>query len=605
MSLITVIWSMAAATCLTLAVVHLLVWFQSRGRLENFFFFIAAVAAAALAMQEMALMRAQTSAEAGEWLRWMHVSAAATIIAMVWFIRHYLKTGRLWLAWLISGLRVVVLVPNFVGYPNATFGEIRSLNYISFFGEMVSSPVGDSNPWRFLIHASTILLLFYVLDASVSAWRKGTRELSLVLGAAISAAIVLGAIFSGVMVRGILPGSLVGLVFVLIVLAMAFELSMDLIRVSQLSRGLLESQDRMNLAARAASLSLWEWDAVRDAVWATDVGRERMAALGPESFSFERYLELVHPDDRELVRRAVRRTLDGRMDFQSEFRLLGADGRVQWIAAFGRLETGEDGKPSRIRGVSMDVTERKRIEDKLQQQRDELVHFQRVSAIGHLSMALAHELNQPLGAILRNAEAGELILRQNPADLSVLQDIFSDIQQDEQRAAAIIERVRSLLRREELNVELIAIDELIEQVAALLRPEIQLRHAILHIEMVQELPKVRGDRVQLQQVMLNLLLNGLEALDVRQDGQRKIAIDVRHSNEETIEVAVVDSGKGINPDHLSHLFEQFFTTKPKGTGLGLAISKTIVGAHGGQIWVENNPDGGAIFRFTLPAWRER
>ena len=600
MSVITVIWSMTAAVCLTLAGVHFFVWIHTRDKWESLLFCIAAVAAAALAMQEMALMRAQTPAETGELLRWMHVSVAAIIIAIVWFIRHHLKTGRPWLAWLISGLRVLVLVPNFVGYPNATFGEIRSLDHITFLGETVSVPVGDSNSWRFLIHAGTILLLIYVLDAAVSAWRQGTRERSLVLGAAILVAIVLGVTFSDLMVRGVLPGPLIAMAFMLIVLAMAFELSMDLIRVGRLSRSLLETQNRMNLAARAASLSLWEWDGARDEVWATDVGRERMAAFGPEHFSFERYLALVHPDDREFVRRAVRRTLDGETDFQAEFRLVGSDGRLQWIAAFGQLEPGEKGKSSRIRGVSMDVTEGKRVEAELQQKRYELVHIQRVSAMGHLSTALAHELNQPLGAILRNAEAGELILRQNPADLSELRDILSDIQQDDRRAAAVIERMRSLLKRQALKFEAIAVDELIEPVATLLRAETRSRHATLHIETTHGLPKVRGDRVQLQQVMLNLLLNSLDGLEAKQVGRQQVTVRARQTNDDTIELAVADSGAGIDPDHLPHLFEPFFTTKPKGTGVGLAISKTIIDAHGGRIWAENNPNGGATVHFTLP-----
>jgi signal transduction histidine kinase len=223
--------------------------------------------------------------------------------------------------------------------------------------------------------------------------------------------------------------------------------------------------------------------------------------------------------------------------------------------------------------------------------------------LGQLSAALAHELNQPLGAILRNAEAGELFLRQDPPDLRELREIFVDIQRDDQRAAAVINRMRALLRRGELRFEVIALPELIGQVASLLNAEMQARHAALRITVPPTLPEVRGDRVHLQQVFVNLLLNGLDGLDARPNGVRQIEIGAAQAADGLVELAVKDTGIGIDPDRLTDLFEPFVTTKSEGTGIGLAISKTIVEAHGGRIWAENNPNGGACIRFTLPVAR--
>jgi len=604
MSWITVIWSIAAGVSLTLAAVHILVWVRKRNALEHLFFSVSAMAAAVIAMQELALMHAQTPAEYGAMLRWMHVSAAAMAISIVWFIRCHLRAGRIWLAWLITGLRIAILILNFSLSPNASFQEIHALREIAFLGETLSSPVGSGSAWRVLIHLSSVLLLVYTLDAGVAAWKRGRGRQALLLGSSILAGIILAAIFSGLMVRGILPGPFIALIYLPFVFAMAFELSLDLIRSNQLSGELLQSEKRMSLAARAADLGLWEWNVVGDEVWTNDVGSNRVGASGSDRPSLERYLALVHPDDRDRLRATLHHTLEGSEDFQAEFRMTGADGAERWIAARGQVERDEQRKPLLLRGVSVDITARRQAELELQTHRNELALVQRVSAMGQLSLALAHELNQPLGAILRNAEAGESFLRQDPPDLGELREILIDIQNDGRRAAEVIDRMRALLRHGDLRLEAIELQELIEQVAALLNAEMQARHATLHSVLPHRLPKVRGDHVQLQQVLLNLLLNSLDAMDGVENITRRIEIRADQVEDGLIELAIEDTGTGIDPDRLPHLFEPLLTTKAEGTGIGLAISKTIVEAHGGRIWAENNPDGGACILIELPIARE-
>ena len=220
-------------------------------------------------------MHAQTPAEYGESLRWMHVSAATLLIATVWFTRFHLKAGRVWLAWLITGLRLLILVPNFFLYPNATFAEIYALKEVLFLGDPLSAPVGEMNPWRYATHLATILLLIYFLDAALAAGKLGRRRSGLVLGTSFLLAATLGILFSSLMVRGILPGPLITLSYLVVVLAMAFELSADLLRSSRLARDLKLSEERMRLAARAADLGYWEWDVGRDKLWLSEVGRAR------------------------------------------------------------------------------------------------------------------------------------------------------------------------------------------------------------------------------------------------------------------------------------------------------------------------------------------
>jgi signal transduction histidine kinase len=599
MSWSTIIWSMSAAVCLTLAAVHFIVWSRMRDSWGHLLFSVAAVSTAVIAMLELNLIHVKTPEAYGELLRWMHVPAGILMVALVWFIYFYLQAGRRWLAWTITGLRMLILLPNFLIYPNATFAEITGLRSEVFFGEIFSIPIGEENPWRILIHVSMLLWLLFVLDAAITAWKQGRTQRALVLAGMTILAILLGAISSGLMARGILPSAFVSFIFMLIVLVMAFELSMDLIRSRELAHDLHESQQRMNLAASAANLGLWEWDVIRDAIWISETGRDRLGISVSRHMNLDDYLQMIHFDDRESTRLAISHTLEGRGDFQAEYRMVKPNDTTRWIAARGQVECGVNGKPLLLRGVSMDITERKQAENELQKHRDELAHISRVSALGQLSSSLAHEINQPLGAILRNAEAAELFLKQTPPDLEEVQEILKDIRNDEQRAVSVIERMRLLLKRRELQLEALVVNQLISEVAKLLSTEFQMHHASLHIAIEDGLPDIYGDHVHLQQVVLNLLLNSLDALNGKSEGQRQIVIRASQTMDGMVEFAVVDCGTGVAPEQLSHLFEPFYTTKKNGTGIGLAISKTIVEMHGGAIMAMNNPDGGTTVRFTV------
>lgn len=600
MSWITVIWSMAAGISLTLAAVNLLVWLRDRDAVANALFSVSAVAAAVLAMQELALMRVQTPAEFGAILRWMHVSAATIVIATVWFIRLYLDAGRRWLAWAITGLRLLVLIPNFVLYPNATFAEVHALNPVSFLGETLSVPVGDMNPWRFLILLSSVLLCIFVVDAALAARKLGKGRQAMVLGASILMTIILAALFSALMVRGILPGPFVAIVYLVFVLAMASELSVDLIRARQVAGELRDSRERMRLAALAADLGLWDWDVPRDEIWTNDVVDALAKPSSAKRMGLRDYLALVHPDDRDRLEATIRGTIADAVDFQAEYRMAGPDGSERWISAWGRVDCGEQRQPLHLRGVSADISARKQLEAETQRHRNQLARAQRILALGQLSSALAHELNQPLGAILRNAEAGENFLRQDPPELAEVREILADIQKDDQRAAAVIQRMRSLLQHGELCFEAIRPLELVQQAAALLEAEMRTHHVTLRIVVPADLPDIRGDRIQLQQVLVNLLLNSLDAVKAAHQGQRQIDLHAARAGQTTVSLVVEDSGTGFDPARRADLFEPLYTTKPDGIGLGLSLCKTIVAAHGGRISAANRPSGGARVEVLLP-----
>ena len=604
MSWVSIILSIIAGMTFILAAVHLHVWVRDRTAFVNLLFSISAASAASIAIMELALMHAHTPDEFSTVLRWMHVPAASIMISIVWFIRSYLGAGRLWLAWSITGLRILVLIINFSVSPNVTFEAVHALNSVTFLGETLSVPVGDNNPWRLLIHLSMLLFLIYVLDAAFAARKIGQGRKALVLGISVTLLIVFAAISSGLMVRGIIPGPFVSIIYLFIVLPMAFELSMDLIHTRQLSRKLTESEERMRLAARAADLGLWDWDVVRDEIWIDDFGTGRVARPIHGSTSLGHYMQLVHPVDRKSLREALDRAIEDDEDFQAEFRMGGPNGGERWIAASGQVERDANGQPLRLRGISIDISTQKKSENALERSRSALTHSQRISAMGQLSMALAHELNQPLGAILRNSEAGEMNLHHDPLDLDELRAIFVDIQNDGQRAAAVINRMRALLKYRELRMKTIALPDLIREVENVLTPELKRRHVTLHIAISDNLPVICGDRVHLQQVLLNLIINSMDAMEKTEAASRHIEILAEPADEGQIEIAVKDMGAGFGPDQLQQLFEGFFTTKSDGMGMGLAICKTIIESHGGHIRAKNNEKSGACVSFTLPVGQD-
>jgi len=242
--------------------------------------------------------------------------------------------------------------------------------------------------------------------------------------------------------------------------------------------------------------------------------------------------------------------------------------------------------------------------DEMRRLQDEIAHVGRVSMMGQLASALAHEINQPIGAILRNAEAAELFMQSKTPDLEEIRAILADIRADDQRAGDVIDRMRALLKRHVFDTQLLDLAELVGDVAKLAQPDAATRHVKLTVNLPADLPPVRGDRVHLQQVLLNLILNGIDALNRAGPGNRRVTVSARVDAARTVEIAVSDTGHGIAAEKLAHVFDPFFTTKPDGMGMGLPISRTIVESHGGRLWAENNNDTGATFRFTLPQAEE-
>jgi two-component system sensor kinase FixL len=248
----------------------------------------------------------------------------------------------------------------------------------------------------------------------------------------------------------------------------------------------------------------------------------------------------------------------------------------------------------------VDITTRKQAEEA----RRELAHASRLALVGELTASIAHEINQPLGAILSNADAGEMLLESSPPALDQVREILGDIRKDDLRASEVIRRLRTLLSKGEVERKPVNLNEVLSDVMLLVRAESRRRGITMDSRPENDLPLVRGDKVHLQQVMLNLVFNGMEAM-AEAPGEKRVTVRTGVNENGSAEIAISDTGSGILPYQLPRVFDPFFSTKKDGMGLGLSIARSLVEAHGGRIWVENNPDGGATFRFTLPTGREQ
>jgi len=614
MSWVTVIWSMVASACLTLAVIYFLVWYSNRSGRANLLFAMAAVSTAAFTLCELRQMRAGTPGELLSAMRWTHVALLGVLVSTTWFVTFYLGAGRRWLAWTVSSLRVFYLLVAFLVWGNVNYLEITSLQRRPFLGDSVTAFTGIRNPWMLFGYATMVLILVFVADASITTWLRGERRKALMIGGSIELFLLLGT-FQAVLVHWAqLPFPVLIAPFYLgLVIVMAAALSRDVIRASRLvhelrasEAGLRESEARMSLAVDAADLGIWSRNLPRNEILASHKWRELFGFAASEFLDLDKVLQRLHPDDRQTLQQHNTMALAGSNggEYQTEYRLMCPDGTIRWISSQGRVEFDAARRPVLIRGVARDVTARKQAEQETQLLRQEIAHAGRVSMMGQLASGLAHEINQPLAAILRNAEAAELFLQHPSPDLEEIRAILSDIRSDDERAGQVIDRMRGLLKRQTLATGRLDVGALVGDVAALLRVDAAARQVKLDIEMSPDLPHVRGDRVQIQQVLLNLIFNGMDALNGTKLEARRVNVTARLDDPQFVEIAVGDTGHGIPADKLARIFEPFFTTKPNGLGIGLAVSRTIVEAHKGRLWAENRNGDGAAFRFTLPIAKE-
>lgn len=364
-----------------------------------------------------------------------------------------------------------------------------------------------------------------------------------------------------------------------------------------------DSEERSILALGAADVGLWQWDAKADYFWMSEHCRTMFAIPSDAELGLAAIAAAIHPDDQQIVAKTVSVAHETGTTFEIRFRITIGDGKMRWVRSRGRVEVGSLGRILRITGTAVNISEHMTMQAEIDRQRQSLVHLARVGAIGELSGALAHELNQPLTAILSNAQAIQRMLRCDPISIEDLREAVADIIEDDSRAGDLIRHLRALLKNEEMRIEPINMCKLVDRVMNLARNELIIRHVEPVIQVADDAPPVLGDAVQLQQLLLNLILNAVEAIGTA--GQKNGVVMISGyvegpATERQFHLSVSDTGPGISSEVMEKLFEPFFSTKKQGLGIGLSICHAIVTRHGGTIRAEGNSWSGATFQVYLP-----
>ena len=600
-----VIFLVNAAACLTLAAIHAHVWLRRRQAIARLAFAVLAASVAGMACVELLMASSTSPAEYGRRLWWYQLPVLTGTMATVVFVRRYLDAGRDWLGILAVGLRGLAVAINVVSVPNIQFREIVALVPVTVLGDSVVAAVGTPNPWLVVAHLSLVVLIVFIADATWTLWRRGEHRRALSIGGNLILFVSMGTIIVSASTWGgaRLPIA-ASLFFAPIVIAMAIELGRDLIRAVRLAEELDErsgelraSEERLALAADAAQAGLWSIDRATGRLWATPRALAMFALDAGGTHHAEDIARVIHPDDRERVRDFARTPARPGTASAIEYRVNHPAG-LRWYFSLGRLrEDSVEGE--QVTGVTIDVTERKRIDDETARQRGELEHLGRVAMVTELSSALAHELSQPLAIIMSNAEAAQRLLARTAPDIDEVQAILADIVAADERAGDVIRRLRSLLKRGIANTQPIALNAFVSDLLRFMRADLIRRGVTVDVSLDPTEPQVSADRVPLEQVLINIVANACDAMSRNDPGDRHLVVATQRVGDAAV-VTVRDAGSGLPPD-IDTVFAPFYTTKPQGLGMGIAISRSIVIAHGGRLAAANNPERGATFRIELPS----
>ena len=366
---------------------------------------------------------------------------------------------------------------------------------------------------------------------------------------------------------------------------------------------LRERDARINLAAESADLAFWVLYPEQGTAWMSDKGRRIYGFDSNLPLTCDLILSRVHPDERVAVKAEYDRACALHDAFESEHRLLLPYGKTRWVIMRGRCLQDEHGNLLETIGVTLDVSPQKQAALQVQVQREEMAHRNRVALMGEMTASFAHEINQPLTAISNKASAARRFLDRGNIDPVLLRELLQEIAADSQRAGEVMRGIRSLVRKETSEQTLLNLNAIISDTVRLVSSDVLNRESVVTTELDPNVPAVQGTLVQIQQVLLNLIINALDAMETLPPAERRVIVTTRSDKGDVAEFTVRDFGSGLPKDRPDKVFDHFFSTKQKGMGMGLAIVRSIIEAHGGTISGENAPDRGARMVVRLPAAR--
>jgi PAS domain S-box-containing protein len=612
MTWIEVVWPMMAAASLTLAWIHLVIWVKRRDQRVHLLFALAAASVAGIALCELIELRAATTETFAAAIRWAHPLLAIFMIAVIGIVRIQFDAGRRWLAWAVAGMRVLALLPNFFAGANLNFRSVLALEYIEIWASgPLAVGVVEPNPWMWMGQLSNLLMVAFLVDAIATVWRRGDprqRRAALLVAGSFAAALLVAGSITGAVALGWLHLPLTfNPMFLPALLAMSYQLGSGVVRAGilgerlRLNEGELRaSEARFRLVVEAAPAGMLML-AAGGRITMVNAEVERLFGHGREELLRMHFADLVPTLDVDEFPGAptpaalpmathparLRRECSGR-------RKDGTDVPIE--LGFSPVDAAAGGV---LLVTINDIGERLQRERESAQQRAEITHLSRVATIGELTGSLAHEITQPLTSIMSNVQAALGLVAAGIHGAPDLRVCLEAILASDRRAIEVVRRLRRMLKNEAVEFQNLDLNELVQDTLQLARNDLLNRGVRVKTDLAPGLPSIRGDRIQLQQVLLNLLLNACDAMQDLPDEPR-LCVRTRENAAGFIDLAVEDNGPGIAPDQLERIFEPFVTSRREGLGLGLAVTRTIVSLHQGVIGARNRSEGGASFVVSLP-----
>ncbi len=379
------------------------------------------------------------------------------------------------------------------------------------------------------------------------------------------------------------------------------DLVAEIVQHTQALETLREREARISLAAESADLAFWVLYPEQNTVWMSEKGRAMYGFTPNEPLTRESLVSRIHPDERVAVQAALEQARASQETFEIEHRIVLPDGKTRWVITRGRCLWDEQGNVLKIICVTIDLSAQKQSGLQLQVQREELARLSRIALMGEMTASLGHELKQPLTAIANNAAAARRFFDRGQIDPAILKQLLADIAAASHRAGEVINGIRGMARKGKSTRSRLNLNGVIGDTIRLVRSDILIRETTVVTDFDSRLPDVEADLVQIQQVLLNLIMNALDAVSALPPAQRRIIISTRREEGPCAEVSVRDFGTGLPTDGPEKVFDHFFSTKAEGMGMGLTIARSIVEAHAGTLGAEDAEGGGARFFFRLPA----
>ena len=444
-----------------------------------------------------------------------------------------------------------------------------------------------------------LLILVYTVDATLRSWRQGDKRPAVTTGGSIVAFLLFGGIHSQLVDHGVIATPyMVSFAFLAIVVALSYELVSNAVRVRHYAQQLALGEERWQAFLANIELAVVGIDAA-GIVNFVNPFLERITGYTSAKLIGRAARELVVPAERQEFESRMQAALQTGPRLRSEWTLLSATGeqrRLLWSTV--RIDK-PDRSPAGFFSIGEDITERVKTQTDLHNTQREMERLARANMLGELTSALAHELNQPLAAILSNAQAARRFMQHAPPDMEEVHEIIEDIIRDDKRAGQVIHSLRDMLRKGEIKREQFSLNEATDEVLQLLKTELEGQNILVDFDAKASLPPVLAGRVEIQQVILNLVVNAIHAMQELPADRRQLMIRTQVLEDEIV-TTIQDSGHGFKENDLPHVFDTFFTGRTGGLGIGLAICRRIIAAHGGKIRVGNSPLGGAEVSFSLP-----